>query len=95
MDPAPQRRVPQRRRHDRGETFEALSDGLPQARAYDLVYRHGLAIDRSGDRLAMGSTTGGLWTTDSGGDHWYQLPERLPPIVAVTFAGKSSETAKA
>ena len=83
------------RTRDRGETFEALSDGLPQARAYDLVYRHGLAIDRSGDRLAMGSTTGGLWTTDSGGDHWYQLPERLPPIVAVTFAGKSSETAKA
>ena len=83
------------RTRDRGETFEALSDGLPQARAYDLVYRHGLAIDRSGDRLAMGSTTGGLWTTDSGGDHWYQLPERLPPIVAVTFAGKSGETAKA
>jgi photosystem II stability/assembly factor-like uncharacterized protein len=71
---------------DRGATFEVLSDGLPQAAAYDLVYRHGLAIDRSGDRLAMGSTTGGLWTTDNGGDHWYALPERLPPIAAVTFA---------
>ena len=74
------------RTRDRGASFDTLSDGLPQARAYDLVYRHGLAIDRTGDRLAMGSTTGGLWTTDSGGDHWYQLADRLPPIAAVTFA---------
>ena len=74
------------RTRDRGETFEALSDGLPQARAYDLVYRHGLAIGAGGDRLAMGSTTGGLWTTEDGGDHWLALADRLPPIVAITFA---------
>ena len=74
------------RTRDRGASFEILSDGLPQAAAYDLVYRHGLAIDASGDRLAMGSTTGGLWTSDDGGERWYALPERLPPIAAVTFA---------
>ena len=74
------------RTRDRGASFEVLSDGLPQAAAYDLVYRHGLAIDTSGDRLAMGSTTGGLWTSDDGGERWYALPERLPPIAAVTFA---------
>jgi hypothetical protein len=28
--------------------------------AYDLVYRHGLAVDDSVKRLALGSTTGGL-----------------------------------
>ena len=74
------------RTRDRGASFEVLSDGLPQAAAYDLVYRHGLAIDTSGDRLAMGSTTGGLWTSDDGGERWYPLPERLPPIAALTFA---------
>lgn len=74
------------RTRDRGATFDVLSDGLPEAKAYDLIYRHGLAIDRSGDRLAIGSTTGGVWTTDNGGDHWYALPERLPPIAALTFA---------
>ena len=74
------------RTRDRGASFDVLSDGLPQAKAYDLVYRHGMAIDRSGDRLAIGSTTGGLWTTDDGGDRWYALSDRLPPIVAVTFA---------
>jgi hypothetical protein len=46
------------RTRDGGSTFEVLSRGLPQTHAFHLVYRHGLAIDATGDRLAMGSTTG-------------------------------------
>lgn len=74
------------RTRDGGRSFDTLRTGLPQAQAYDLVYRHGLAIDGSGERLAFGSTTGGLWTTADQGDHWQVLPERLPPIHALTFA---------
>ena len=74
------------RTSDGGETFEVLRDGLPQQDAYDLVLRHALAIDATGDRLAFGSTTGGLWTTEDQGEHWRQLPARMPPIHAVTFA---------
>ncbi|GAB3732015.1 exo-alpha-sialidase [Luteimonas pelagia] len=74
------------RTRDRGASFEVLSEGLPAAASYDLVYRHGLAIDATGDRLAFGSTTGGVWTSEDGGDHWRQLPERLPPVHAVAFA---------
>ena len=74
------------RTRDGGRSFDVLRNGLPQADAYDLVYRHGLAIDGSGDRLAFGSTTGGLWTSDDQGDRWQQLSARLPPIHAVTFA---------
>jgi hypothetical protein len=33
---------------------------LPQRHAYDLVYRHGLDVDSTGDRLAFGRTTGSL-----------------------------------
>jgi hypothetical protein len=44
-----------------GRTFAVLSIGLPLSPAYDLVYRHALAVDTSGQRLAFGSTTGGLW----------------------------------
>ena len=40
--------------------FDVLTNGLPQSHAYDLVYRHALAIDSTGDRLTFGSTTGGL-----------------------------------
>lgn len=70
---------------DGGKSFVTLSEGLPQNHAYDLVYRHGLDVDASGTRLAMGSTTGGLWFSEDSGDHWTQAPARLPPIYAVKF----------
>ena len=68
-----------------GRTFDVLRNGLPQDHAYDLVYRHSLAIDDTGDRLAIGSTTGGLWTTADGGDQWATVSTQLPPIHAVRF----------
>lgn len=74
------------RTRDGGATFDTLRDGLPQQDAYDLIYRHGLAIDDSGDRLAFGSTTGNLWISDDQGDHWQAAPMHLPPIHALTFA---------
>lgn len=74
------------RTRDGGRSFEVLDNGLPQGPAYDLVFRHALVVDETGDRLAMGSTSGGLWVTENGGDEWYQLPERFPPIAAVCFA---------
>lgn len=74
------------RTRDGGRSFETLSKGLPQQQAYDLVYRHALDIDATGNRLAMGSTTGGLWTSDDGGESWTMLDARLPPVYAVRFA---------
>ncbi len=54
-------RVVVTRTRDGGKTFETLSRGLPQEQAYDLVFRHALDVDDSGDRLMFGSTTGSLW----------------------------------
>lgn len=68
-------------------SFEVLRDGLPQEHAYDLVYRHGLDVSQDGRRLAMGSTTGGLWISEDGGDRWQLIPARLPPIYQVAFGG--------
>jgi hypothetical protein len=75
------------RTRDGGESFEVLRNGLPQEHAYDLVYRHALAVDGSGERLAFGSTTGGLWVSEDQGDSWKMLDARLPPVHAVAFAG--------
>ncbi len=75
------------RTRDGGATFEVLRDGLSQEHAYDLVYRHALDVDRAGERLAMGSTTGGLWISEDGGDRWRLHPARLPPVYQVAFAG--------
>jgi photosystem II stability/assembly factor-like uncharacterized protein len=73
------------RTRDGGQTCDVLTKGLPQEHCYDLVFRHCLDIDASGERLAFGSTTGNLWTTDNGGDDWTPLPNHLPPIYAVRF----------
>jgi hypothetical protein len=73
------------RTRDGGRSFETLRAGLPQQHCYDLVYRHGLAVDASGHRLLMGSTTGNAWASDDGGDRWTRLPAQFPPIHAVRF----------
>jgi len=73
------------RTRDGGKSFEVLSKGLPQRHAYDLVYRHAFAVDGSGDTLAFGSTSGGLWISEDGGDSWATLDARLPPVAAVRF----------
>ncbi len=73
------------RTRDAGRTFEILRDGLPQIHAYDLVYRHGLAVDDSGDRLAFATTTGGLYVSEDQGDHWLEISHTLPPAHAARF----------
>lgn len=73
------------RTQDGGESFQVLSNGLPQEHAYDLIYRHALDVDSSGDRLAFGSTTGGLWASDNSGESWQEITTRLPPVYCVRF----------
>lgn len=74
------------RTRDGGKSFETLSRGLPQEHAYDLVYRHGLAIDAKGETLAMGSTTGSLFVSEDSGDSWQCVSTHLPPVYALRFA---------
>ncbi len=73
------------RTRDGGRSFETLHRGLPQQHAYDLVFRHALDIDSSGDRLAFGSTTGSLWVSEDGGDSWQTVSNHLPPVYCVRF----------
>ena len=74
------------RTQDGGETWDVLRRGLPQEHAYDLVYRHALDVDGSGERLAIGSTTGGLWVSENAGDTWTAVSANLPPVYQVRFA---------
>ena len=74
------------RTRDGARSFDVLANGLPQVHAYDVVYRHALTIDETGDRLAFGSTTGGLWISENQGDDWTCVSHTLPPVYAVRFA---------
>ncbi|MFO1069205.1 MAG: hypothetical protein U1E14_11845 [Geminicoccaceae bacterium] len=79
-------RLAVRRTRDGGRSWETLTDGLPAGDSYDLVYRHALDVDGSGRHLAMGSTTGNLWSSDDGGERWSLVSANLPPIAQVAFA---------
>ena len=78
-------RVVVNRTRDGAKTFETLRSGLPQEHAYDLVYRHGLDVDETGNRLVFGSTTGSVWISENGGDSWQTVSSNLPPVYAVRF----------
>lgn len=79
------------RTRDGGKSFERLTAGLPQEHAYDICFRHALDVDASGERLALGSTTGSLWISESGGDRWDYVSNHLPPIYALRFVQSQSE----
>jgi photosystem II stability/assembly factor-like uncharacterized protein len=71
------------RTEDGGESWQQLRNGLPQGNAYDVVYRHSLAV--SGDRVAFGSTTGNLYLSEDRGGSWTTVANNLPPIYSVRF----------
>jgi hypothetical protein len=67
---------------DAGSSFAVNGKGLPEP-AWDIVFRHGLAVDDSGEFLVMGSTTGGLFSSNDGGVTWEIVSSHLPHIYAV------------
>ena len=73
------------RTRDGGQTFQSLTQGLPQSQAYDLVFRHCLEVDETGECLAMGSSTGSLWISEDGGASWQHISAHLPQIYCVRF----------
>ena len=78
-------RVVVNRTRDGGKSFETLTRSLPQEHAYDLVFRHALDVDETGDRLMFGSTTGSLWVSEDACDSWQTVSSNLPSIYAVRF----------
>ena len=71
------------RTRDGGASFELLDGGLPVPPAYDIVFRHGMAIDETGEVLVMGSSTGGLWFSEDQGDRWQLVSANLPQVYCV------------
>ena len=71
---------------DGGQTFESLCRGLPQQHCYDIVFRHAMDVDQSGENIIFGSSTGGVWISEDGGDSWNCASNTLPQIYVVQFA---------
>ena len=72
---------------DRGASWTARSDGLPQTDAYLTVLRQAFCGDRHAPLgLYFGAESGDLFGSVDGGATWATLAEHLPPILSVRAA---------
>lgn len=75
------------RTRNSGESWEALTEGLPQRDAFETVLRDSLAADASDPTgLYFGTRSGKLFASRDGGDSWRALAEGLPAITCVKTA---------
>ncbi len=75
------------RTKDAGATWEALTNGLPGPNDFQSAYRE--AMDTDGltpEGVYVGTTNGHVYGSSDLGDHWEELPGRLPPILSVSTA---------
>jgi photosystem II stability/assembly factor-like uncharacterized protein len=80
----PEARLRVYRTRDAGESWQPLTEGLPQEGAYETVLRDGLCTDghtRAG--IYFGTRGGKLFGSADAGDTWNEISATLPPIVCV------------
>lgn len=74
------------RSKDSGDTWEALSTGLPTRHAYIHVMREGMCVnDQAPDEIFVGSYNGQIYYSLDGGLAWRSMGCSLPPILSVSF----------
>jgi photosystem II stability/assembly factor-like uncharacterized protein len=70
-----------------GQSWDALTSGLPQENAYETVLRDCLATDTLDSAgVYVGTRSGKLFASSDDGDSWTELAGNLPPIVCVKTA---------
>jgi len=75
------------RTRNAGESWEPLTNGLPQENAFETVLRDGMAGDTRGSAgLYFGTRNGKLFGTHDGGESWSAIMEGLPAVVCVKTA---------
>jgi photosystem II stability/assembly factor-like uncharacterized protein len=68
---------------DGGESWHALTNGLPQNGAFDLILRAG--FDGKGTNLSFGSNNGNLYFSADEGENWEVVSQNLSAIRSVTL----------
>ncbi|MGI9384314.1 MAG: WD40/YVTN/BNR-like repeat-containing protein [Methyloligellaceae bacterium] len=72
------------RTRDRGDSWEALREGLPQENAFIGVLRQALATDPLEPAgIYFGTSSGALYASADEGDRWACIAEHLPTISSV------------
>ena len=72
------------RTRDAGASWEPLSEGLPQADAYETVLRDGLSTDSMDEAgIYFGTRSGKVFGSNNDGSTWREVADGLPPVVCV------------
>lgn len=67
-----------------GNTWEALTNGLPQQNCYVNVLRDAMAVDRLDScGIYFGTTGGQVYASPDGGDTWAAIVHDLPAVLSV------------
>ena len=75
------------RTRNAGESWEALSEGLPQTDAYETVLRDAMAADSMKQAgIYFGTRSGKLFGSSDSGTSWREIAGGLPPVVCVRAA---------
>jgi hypothetical protein len=69
------------RSNDEGASWEALTSGLPQENAYEVILRD--ALHSAGDEVYFGTKNGKLFGSLDNGDNWEMIQGSLPEINCV------------
>ena len=69
------------RSKDEGDSWEALTNGLPQENAYEVILRD--ALTSVGDEVYFGTKNGKLFGSTDNGDSWEMIQGSLPEINCV------------
>ena len=69
---------------DRGDSWHALANGLPQKDAYLTILRQAFCSDGSSPLgLFFGATSGDVFGSSDGGGSWFAAARHLPPVLSV------------
>ncbi len=75
------------RTRNAGESWEPLTNGLPQENAFETVLRDGMAGDKLNPTgIYFGTRNGKLFGSSDAGESWSAIMEGLPPILCVKTA---------
>ena len=80
----PEARLRVYRSSNAGESWEPLTNGLPQENAFETILRDGMSADSlQPTGLYFGTRNGKLFGSNDAGESWQAIAEGLPPIVCV------------
>jgi photosystem II stability/assembly factor-like uncharacterized protein len=75
------------RTKDGGQSWQPLTNGLPQEDAFETILRDNMKADQHNPTgLYFGTRNGKLFGSADGGDSWTMIREGLPPITCVKTA---------